>query len=406
MTNVCYFMITVESENLRTFAEIYSTIMGRITVRKVETAREMRDFARFANNLYKDNPCYVPELESDVKDTFDREKNKNMQGYSESQPFVAYDSMGEAVGRVVALVNYNANKKWNTKATRFGYLDFIDDAEVSKELMQTVAEWGKTRGMNCMEGPMGLYDFDKEGMLVEDFDRPSSMIEIYNAPYYPQHMEAMGFEKAADWLQVRIKVPKTVPPIYQRVARYVTEMYHLHVRKLTNSEIVKQGYGHRIFHLLNDCYDQLFGYTEIPQPIIDEYVRNYIQLVDKQLIPIVENEKGELVGVAVTMGSLNHALQKAGGKLFPTGWMHLLHSLKFSNERTAQMLLVAVRKDYQGIGVNALFFTDLIPIYNKMGFEWAETGPQLENNLRVLSQWKPLHPDVIKRRRCYKKTID
>lgn len=242
-------------------------------------------------------------------------------------------------------------------------------------------------------------------MLVEDFDQLSSMITIYNPPYYPRHLEMLGYEKEVDWIQVRIEIPKEIPEKYARVARLSKELFGLEVRKLTHEDIYKKGYGRKVFELLNEAYAPLFGYTELSDRQIDEYVDRYLPLIDKQLIPIVENEKGEIIGVAITMGSLSHALQKARGKLFPFGWYHLLKALKWKPEEKVEMLLIAVRPDYQGLGVNALFFNDLIPIYNRCHFRYAETGPQLEDNVKELSQWKPLNPTYTKRRRCYKKKL-
>ena len=276
---------------------------------------------------------------------------------------------------------------------------------MSSALLNAVEQWGKERGMDCIQGPMGIFDFDKEGMLIEDFDQLGSMIAIYNYPYYPKHMEALGYEKEVDWVQIRIDIPEEVPPKYARVAKLAKEMFGLHVRKLTNTDISERGYGRKVFNLLNVAYAPLFGYTELSDKQIDLYIERYLPLVDKQLLPVVENEDGEVVGVAITMSSLSHALQKTKGKLFPFGWYHMVRALKWKKEEKAELLLMAVRPDYQGLGVNALFFDDLIPIYNKCHFKWAETGPQLEDNIRELTQWKPLHPTFTKRRRCYKKKL-
>ena len=252
---------------------------------------------------------------------------------------------------------------------------------------------------------MGIFDFDKEGMLVEDFDQVGSMITIYNYPYYPKHLEALGYQKEVDWVQISIEIPEETPAKYARVANLSKEMFGLHVRKLTNSDILLRGYGKKVFELLNQAYAPLFGYTELSEKQIDMFVKRYFPLIDKQMIPVVENEQGELVGVAITMKSLSGALQKTKGELLPFGWYHLIRALKWDKEEKAELLLIAVRPDYQGMGVNALFFDDLIPIYNKLHFRWAETGPQLETNVKELSQWKPLNPKLTKRRRCYKKKI-
>lgn len=378
--------------------------MKNISVKKVGTKREMDDFVKFAGQLYAGCPYYVPDLEMDVRETFDPGKNAGLE-FSDIQPFIAYDEKGKTVGRIAGIINHRANEKWHTKNVRFGFIEFIDDPEVSAALLKTVEQWGKERGMNCIQGPMGIFDFDKEGMLIEDFDKLGSMITIYNYPYYPRHMEALGYKKEVDWVQVSIEIPREVPPKYVRVAKLSKEMFGLHVKKLTNANVSAHGYGKKVFDLLNTAYGPLFGYTELSDKQVDMYVQRYFPLIDKQMLPVIENEKGEVVGVAITMGSLSHALQRTKGKLFPLGWYHLVRSLKWKKEEKAELLLIAVRPDYQGLGVNALFFDDLIPIYNKYHFKWAETGPQLEDNIKELTQWKPLNPSFTKRRRCYKKNL-
>ena len=379
--------------------------MRNIRIKRAETKKEMDDFIGLALRLYKDCPYYVPDLDMDIRDTFDPSKNAGLD-FSDIQPFIAYDEEGKAVGRIAGIINHHANKKWNVKNVRFGFIEFIDDIEVSKALLKAVEDWGRGRGMTAIQGPMGIFDFDKEGMLVEDFDQTGSMITIYNHPYYPKHLEALGYQKEVDWVQIRIDIPEEIPEKYKRVTELAREMFGLHVRKLTKDDVYKNGYGRKVFQLLNTAYSPLFGYTEMSDRQIDDYVNRYFPLIDKAMLPLIENDKGELIGVAITMGSLSHALQKAKGKLLPTGWYHLLKALKWKHEDKAELLLVAVRPDYQGLGVNALFFSDLIPIYNKYHFKWAETGPQLEDNVRELAQWKPLNPTIVKRRRCYKKALE
>lgn len=381
----------------------FAAIMRNVNVRKVRTKREMDDFIRFSEELYAECPYYVPDMESDIRDTFNPAKNAGLD-FSEMQPFVAYDGQGKPVGRIAGIINRHANEKWNTRNVRFGFIDFVDDRDVSAALLHAVEEWGRERGMESIQGPMGIFDFDKEGMLVEDFEQMGSMITIYNYPYYPEHMEALGYEKEVDWVQIRIDVPETVPPKYARVSRLSKEMFGLRVRKLTRKDVA-DGYAHKVFRLLNEAYSPLFGYTEMSERQIDLYVKRYIPLINLDMVPVIENEKNEMVGVAITMGSLSEALRKSKGRLLPFGWYHLLRALKWKHEDKAELLLIAVRPDYQGLGVNALFFDDLIPVYNRLHFKWAETGPQLESNVKELSQWKPLNPTLTKRRRCYKKNL-
>lgn len=378
--------------------------MKDLTIKKVATKREMNDFVRFPETIYKDCPYYVPDLEMDIRNMFNPQKNAGLE-CSEIQAFVAYDARKRTVGRIVGIINHRANEKWETRNVRFGFFDFVDDLEVSAALLEAVIHWGKEQGMTAIQGPMGITDFDKEGMLVEDFDQLGSMNTYYNYAYYPQHMEALGYEKEVDWVQVRIQIPQEIPAKYARVAKLSKEMFDLKVKKINDKDITRKGYGHKIFQLLNTAYSPIFGFTEFTDRQINDFVKQYLGLVDKRLVTVVENEKNEVVGVAISMCSLSHALRKSGGKLFPFGWYHLLKALKWKPEPMADLLLIAVRPDYQMLGVNALFFDDLIPIYNQYGIEWAETGPQLEYNVRELTQWKPLNPTFIKRRRCYKKKL-
>ena len=378
--------------------------MKKVEVKEVNTKRGLDDFVHFPARLYVGNPYYVPDMDSDIRAMFDSRKNAGLD-ISVIQPFVAYDENREVVGRVAAIINHRANEKWGTKNVRFGFIEFIDDADVCASLLSAVEEWGRARGMEQAQGPMGIFDFDKEGMLVDGFDQLGSMATIYNPSYYPRHMEAAGYVKEVDWVQVGIQVPEEVPAKYARVAKLSGELFGLHSRKLTRGDILHRGYGHKVFRLLNEAYAPLFGYTELSERQIDMYLSRYVPLLDLRMLSAVENEAGDLVGVAITLPSLSHALRKSKGRLWPFGWYHLLRSLKWKREGKAEMFLVAVRPDYQGLGVNALFFNDLIPVYNQMGIREAETGPQLEDNVKELSQWKPLGPTITKRRRCYKKKL-
>ena len=377
--------------------------MNKVDVVKIRCKREMDDFIHLPFYIYKDCRQYVPDLDVDVRNLFDQRKNPAYE-FSQIQPFVAYRNE-VAVGRVVGIINRKANEKWQTRNVRFSMLEFIDDFKVSEALIEAVSQWGQSQGMEAIHGPLGITDFDKEGMLVEDFHLTGSMNTVYNPDYYPRHIEALGFKKEVDWVQIRINIPQEVPARYARTAQYAREQIGLRVVKMTKEDVEKRDYGRKVFQLLNEAYQPIFGFSELSIAQADIFLKKYLRLIDWQLIPIVVNEQDDIVGVAVTMGSLSQAMRKANGRLWPFGWWPLLKALKWQPEDNAEMLLVAVRPDYQGLGVNALFFDDLIPIFNKYGFRWAETGPQLEDNVRELTQWKPLKPEFVKRRRCYKKVI-
>ena len=377
--------------------------MNKVDVVKIRCKREMDDFIHLPFYIYKDCRQYVPDLDVDVRNLFDQRKNPAYE-FSQIQPFVAYRNE-VAVGRVVGIINRKANEKWQTRNVRFSMLEFIDDFKVSEALIEAVSQWGQSQGMEAIHGPLGITDFDKEGMLVEDFHLTGSMNTVYNPDYYPRHIEALGFKKEVDWVQIRINIPQEVPARYARTAQYARDQIGLRVVKMTKEDVEKRDYGRKVFQLLNEAYQPIFGFSELSIAQADIFLKKYLRLIDWQLIPIVVNEQDDIVGVAVTMGSLSQAMRKANGRLWPFGWWPLLKALKWQPEDNAEMLLVAVRPDYQGLGVNALFFDDLIPIFNKYGFRWAETGPQLEDNVRELTQWKPLKPEFVKRRRCYKKVI-
>lgn len=378
-------------------------MMKAVNVVKVNGRAQMNDFLSVTRHIYQNSKQYVPDLRKDVRELFDPKKNPGLE-FSDIQPFVAYQEE-KPVGRIVGIVNRKANRQWHTRNVRFSMIEFVDDEAVSAALLKAVEDWGRTHGMEKIHGPLGITDFDKEGMLVEDFHLMGSVNTIYNPEYYPRHMEALGFSKEVDWVQIRIQIPQDVPAKYVRVANYVREQLGLNVIKLNNHQVYEEGYGKKVFELLNTAYKPIFGFSELSARQMDRYLHKYLAVIDKQLIPVIVNDKQEVVGVAISMGSISKAVQKANGNLLPFGWYHLLRVMKWKREDNAEMLLIAVRPDLQGMGVNTLFFTDLIPIFNQYGFKWAETGPQLEYNMHELTQWKPLNPQLVKRRRCYTKQI-
>lgn len=375
-----------------------------VEIKKVTTQSELKRFIRFNYEFYKDNPYSVPDLYDDMLNTFSPKKNAAFE-FCEADYFLALRG-GKIVGRVAAIINRRANETWNRKTVRFGWIDFVDDMEVSTALIDTVKQWGKERGMTEIEGPLGFTDMDAEGMLVEGFDQLSTMATIYNYPYYPQHMERLGLSKSADWVEMKIYVPDAIPEKHRRISEIIARRYNLHIRKLNSKKEVRQsGVAHDIFRLINDAYTPLFGYSRMTERQIDQYVKMYVPVLDLRMVSIVENEQNEIVAVGISMASLSRALQKAKGRLLPFGWYHLLKALMWKRPKVLDLLLVAVRPDYQGKGVNALLFTDLIPVYKELGFEYAESNPELEMNEKVQNQWQYFKTEQHKRRRCFKADI-
>lgn len=375
-----------------------------VEIKKVTTKAELKKFIRFNYEFYKDNPYSVPDLYDDMLNTFSPQKNAAFE-FCETDYFLALRD-GKIVGRVAAIINRRANDTWNKHTVRFGWIDFIDDIEVSTALINTVKEWGRERGMTEIEGPLGFTDMDAEGMLIEGFDQLSTMATIYNYPYYPQHMERLGMEKSADWVEMKIYVPDHIPEKHQRISQIIARKYNLHTRKIkSKKEIRETGIAHDIFRLINDAYTPLFGYSRMTEHQIDQYVKMYVPVLDLRMVSIVENEQNEIVAVGISMASLSRALQKAKGRLLPFGWFHLLKALMCKRPKVLDLLLVAVRPDYQGKGVNALLFTDLIPVYKELGFEYAESNPELEMNEKVQNQWQYFKTEQHKRRRCFKQPL-
>lgn len=371
-----------------------------VEIKKVKSRKDLKTFVLFNYELYKDSPYAVPELMGDVTNAFTLKKNPAFE-FCEADCFLAYLD-GKVVGRVAAIINRHANEKWQRKVVRFGWIDFIDDERVSEALIHAVINWGKERGMTELEGPMGFTDLDREGMLIEGFDQLSTMATLYNYPYYPQHMERLGMTKAADWVEMKIYIPDAIPEKHQRISDIIRKKYNLHVHKYTSKkEIIEQGVGHQIFKLINKAYAPLFGFSELSERQIDKYVNTYIPVLDLRMVSIVEDENNEIVAVGISIPSLSEALQRARGRMLPFGWFHLLKALKWKRPKMLDLLLVAVRPDYQSKGVNALLFTDLIPVYQQMGFEYAESNPELEMNDKVQNQWQYFKTEQHKRRRCY-----
>ena len=379
-----------------------------VEIKKVTSKADLKTFIRFNYHLYKDNPYSVPDLYEDMLDTFNPKKNGAYE-FCEAELFLAYRD-GEVVGRVACLINHKANRTWNTRNARFGWIDFIDDLEVSRALLDTAEAWAREYQCDKLIGPMGFTDLDAEGMLIEGFDQLSTMSTIYNYPYYPEHLEAHGYKREIDWSERKIYVPRPGHEAdyerYFRVAEIVRKRSNLHIRKFKSVKEIKDGnYIHRLFDVINRSYAPLFGFSEINRRQIDKYANQYLHFLDLRLLVVVENEDNEPVAMGVGMASLSRALQKAKGKLFPFGWWHLLKALYWKRSHIIDLLLVGVLPEYQNKGVNALLFADIIPIAKEMGFEYAEGHPILETNDKSANQWNYLDVELHKRRRCYQKTL-
>lgn len=376
-----------------------------ITVKQIPLRRhELKRFAQFGIDLYKGNDCYVPPLISDEVETLLPDKNPAFD-YCRAAAFMAYDPQGRPVGKIAVIVNELVNSRTGSRQARFGFVDFIDSAEVVDALFAAAEQWAREQGMTQMIGPMGFTDMDHEGMLIEGFDRMGTMATIYNYPYYPLHMERMGYEKDADWVEYRLTIPDAVPEKHLRIAEIVKKKYGLRSVKFTSRKKIKEKYGRALFELINEAYDDLYGYSPLNGRQIEYYIDKYLGIIRLDCLSVIVDAQDRLVALGLSMPSLSQALRKAHGKLLPFGWYHLLNGIYGKND-VVDLLLIAVKKEYLSRGVNALIFADLIPIFRREGYKEAESNIELDTNDSVKLQWQYFDYTQHRRRRAYRKNIE
>lgn len=367
------------------------------------TKKALKQFVQFGIDHYKGNDCFVPPLVMDDVNTLNPKVNPAFD-FCESAYWMAYRD-GVPVGRIAGIINHTVNERTGRKDVRFGFVEFIDDKEVSDALFEQVENWGREKGMNSIVGPLGFTDMDYEGMLVDGFDRLGTMATIYNYPYYPVHMEKRGYEKDADWVEYFIEVPDSVPEKMARIADIVRRRFNLHTVELTSRKKLKEQYGQKLFEVINEAYDKLYGYSPLTPRQIEYYIDMYLNIINLDSVCVIVDAEDNLVGIGISMPSLSRALQKSKGKLFPTGWYPLLKALRGRAADIVDLLLVAIKPEYQGKGVNALLFEYMIPRYIKHGFKHAETNPELESNSNVQAQWGYFNYEQHKRRRSFRKKL-
>lgn len=383
--------------------------MSNIVIETVKTQKQLRAFVRFNYELYKDNEYAVPDLLEDTLDVFNPKKNPAYK-FCETELFVARKD-GRIVGRVAGIINHRANETWNESNVRFGWIDFVDDEDVSRALIESVESWGKQKGMKRIVGPLGFTDMDPEGMLTEGFDQLSTMNSIYNYPYYPEHMRKHGFEKETGWVERKVMVPvnghEANKEKYIKISELVQKRYGYRIKRFAKkSEIEKGGYIQKVLGVVNEAYAKLYGYSQMDEDQMMTYAKQYLPFLDKRYLAVVENAEGEVIGMGICITSLSRAIQKAKAKMFPFGWWHLAKALWFNKHpQVLDMLLVGVLPEYQEKGANALIFDAIMPEAIKDGYEWAETHHQLEDNTPSQAQWKNLDCTIHKRRVAFGKNI-
>jgi hypothetical protein len=370
--------------------------MSDIKVKQVLNSSDLELFIKFPMELYKGNPYYVPPLINEEKSIWVKEENPALQ-YSEAAQFLAYKGKN-IVGRIAVMINHKEEKELGIRKVRFGWLDFINDIEVSKLLINTAIEYAKSKGISKIEGPMGFTNLDKAGMLTKGFDKLATMIGIYNFDYYPKHMEQLGLVKEKEWVEFEINFPDTLPDKVEKFSRLIAEKYELELVKFKAKKDILPLVD-SMFKLLDDTYKNLSTYTPITEEQIKHYKEKYFKFIDKDYIVCIKDKSGSLISFAITMPSYSKALQKAKGKLFPFGWWHLLNAGK-KNDR-ANFYLIGIHPQYQKRGVTAIIFKEIYETFKKKGVKFLETNPELEENASIQALWQDYNPINHKRRRTY-----
>jgi GNAT superfamily N-acetyltransferase len=367
-----------------------------VEIRKVKTKRDLKKYVRFPLDLYKDNPYYVPNLFMD--DIFVLDKNKNPSFKTcEAESWLAWKN-GKIAGRITGLYLPEYQEFWGKNQARFGWVDFIDDPEVSKALFDTVETWAAEKGVTGITGPQGFTDLDPEGMLVEGFDELGTLPMIYNHAYYPEHLAQYGYIKEIDWLEFEIKIPESIPERILRIQELVLKRKKLHMVEAKKSKDLMP-YAEGIFDVLSESYKDLYGFVPLKKEQVDTYIKQYIPYADPKFTKVIVNESDQVVAFGVAMPSLSRALQKSRGRLLPFGWIHILHAMK--NPEELDLYIVAVRPEYQSSGVIAILLAAVTQAAIKAGIKTCESSGELESNKSVQAMWSSYDHRQHKRRRCF-----
>ena len=369
-----------------------------IRVTPVGSHKELKQFVRFKNELYKNSLYAVPALVADEMATLNPRRNPASE-FCDFQCFLAYNERGEVVGRIAAIINHRANETWNKKEGRFGFFDFIEEFEVAAELM-------KAAEMEAIHGPLGFTDMDEEGLLIEGFEEEGTMATLYNYPYYRGFIERLGYAKDIDWVEFRIAIPDQIPERVVKFSKIVAQKNNLRVvRCKSGGQMIKEGWGRKIFELINRSYSHLYGFSPLTQRQIDHYVRMYLPIVRMELIALIADEQDNLVGFGISLPSLSKALQKSRGRMFPFGWFYMLRALKAKRAEVIDLMLIAVHPDYQNKGLTAIVMDEVMQGMKRVGAKWAESNPELESNETMQKQWEMFERRQHKRRRAYIKHL-
>lgn len=371
-----------------------------ITIRELTSHDQLYDFVHFPFLLYGDNPYWAAPIISYELQNLDPQKNPVF-SHVEVKYFMAYKGE-QPVGRIAGIINHPEVHELDTPKIRFGYFDFIDDPDVSKALLKQVRQMGRENELEFMEGPLGLSNMDKAGMLVDGFDEPNTMITWYGLPHYAPHLEQFGFEKEKEWVEYEIQIPDDTPKKIDRFSTLIKERYNLRVVRFSNSKEILQ-YADEMFDLINQTYSDLSTFIPIKSDQISYYKDRYLKFLHPDFINCVADENGNLIAFAITMPSFSEALRKAKGKLLPFGWYHLAKARYFPKK--AAFYLIGIKPEYQNKGVTSIIFKEMNDVFNQNGITTVESNPELEENEAIRSLWKKYDNRLHKRRRTYRDSL-
>ncbi len=373
-----------------------------VEIREVKTAKQLSDFCKFPIKLYRDCPNFVPDLISDEKNMFRKNKNPAFE-FCDAKCFLAYKD-GRLVGRIAGIISHAANNKWGTKRVRFSRIDFEEDIEIAKALIRAVEDWGTGMGMEEIQGPIGFCDLDQEGMLIKGFEYPSMFITIYNHAYYPEYLEKLGFCKDVDWVEYRIHTPGKPNERIERLSRAVLERYNLTLitpkSKREIAPLVRP-----VLDVINRTYDVLYGTVKLSDALLEKYYEQFKLLMNPKYIRVIKDKTGALIGFGLAMPSLSEAIRKSKGRLFPFGWYRILRT-PYKKAEVVDLYLVGVIPEMQNMGLPAVLLDSITRTAIENGVQYAETGPELELNTKVQAMWQAYPTTQHKRRRCFIKPIE
>ena len=372
-----------------------------VQIKEVTTLRELRAFIRYPAALYRGNPYWVPALFPDEYNTLRRDRNPAY-AHCQARFWLAYQD-GRIAGRVAAILNPLHIQKWGQRYMRFGWLDFVDHPAVSAALLGAVQAWAGECGMAAIHGPLGFTDLDREGMLIEGFEETATLATNYNYPYYPLHMQRLGFVKDTDWVEHEIHIPEGPHPQLERWAEIVKRRYKLHMLEARNKQEMLP-YAPQLFDLINEEYAHLYGTVPLTKEQEAAYLKQYFGFVTPDFVPVVLDADGRMIAFGLSLPSLSRALQRSRGELFPFGFLHLLRALKKNDH--FDLYYGAVRHEYQGKGVNVLLINFMYNVYQRWGVRTVSANPQLEDNYLVQGQWKYFDHRLSKRRRVFIKPLE